>query len=134
MRRFRSVGLPLSLPERAGGTTTWRESDYFLVSRTTMPADLDTLLGLFREVASELTFRADAVDEQRAEVMREMAGKRLGNLISARYVAAVAPGSPNDVIDAQNSDDVPTASVGPSAPLYPACTAPRTCPSWSWAT
>jgi zinc protease len=33
-------------------------------------------------------------------------------------VAAVAPGSPNDVIDAQNSDDVPTASVETIRALY----------------
>jgi len=118
LRRFRNVGLPLSRPEIGGGTTNWRESDYFLVSRTMRPADLDILLGLFREVASELTFRADAVDEQRAEVMREMADKRPGNLVSARYIAAVAPGSPNDVIDAQNSDDVPTASIETIRALY----------------
>lgn len=118
LRRFRSVGFPLSLPEPAGGTTSWRESDYFMVSRTTKPADLDALLALFREVASELTFRADAVDGQRAEVMREMADKKLGNDVYARYIAAVAPGSPNDVIDAQNSDDVPTASVETVRALY----------------
>jgi predicted Zn-dependent peptidase len=118
VHRFRSVGFPLSLPEPAGGTTSWRESDYFLVSRTTSPADLDTLLGLFREVASELIFRPDAVDEQRGEVMREMADKQLGNAISADYVAAVAPGSPNDMIDAQNSDDVPTANVETIRALY----------------
>ncbi len=118
LRRFRQVGFPLSLPEPAGGTTSWRESDYFVVSRTTRPADLDTLLGLYREVASELTFRADAVDGQRAEVMREMADKKLGNDIYAGYIAAVAPGSPTDVIDAQNSDDVPTASVETIRALY----------------
>lgn len=116
--RFRQVGFPLSLPEPAGGTTSWRESDYFVVSRTTRPADLDALLGLFREVADELTFRADTVDEQRAELMREMANKKLGNDIYARYIAAVAPGSPTDVIDAQNSDDVPTASVETIRTLY----------------
>jgi predicted Zn-dependent peptidase len=117
-RRFRQVGFPLSLPEPAGGTTSWRESDYFLVSRTTKLADLDTLLGLFREVAGELTFRADAVDGQRAEVMREMSDKKLGNDIYASYIAAVAPGSPTDVIDAQNSDDVPTADVETIRALY----------------
>lgn len=116
--RFRRIGFPLSFPEPAGGTTSWRESDYFVVSRTTRPADLDALLGLFREVFSELTFRADAVDGQRAEVMREMADKKLGNDIYASYIAAVAPGSPTDVIDAQNSDDVPTADVGTIRALY----------------
>lgn len=118
LRRFRSVGMPLTFPEPAGATTTWRDSDYFLVARTAKLQDLDALLGLYREVASELTFRADAVDEQRAQVMREMADKRLGNLISARYVAAVAPGSPNDLIDAQNSDDVPTAAIETIRGLY----------------
>lgn len=116
--RFRNIGMKLTFEAPAGGTTIWRESDYFLVSRTTSPADLDTLLGLFREVASELTFRPDIVDQQRAEVMREMADKKLGNLISARYIESVAPGSPNDVIDAQNSDDVPTASVATIRGLY----------------
>ncbi len=118
LRRFREVGFPLSLPEPAGATTSWRESDYFIVSRTTQSADLDALLALFREVFSELTFRPDAVDGQRAEVMREMADKRLGNDIYADYIAAVAPGSPNDVIDAQNSDDVPTASTATIRNLY----------------
>lgn len=118
LRRFRQVGMPLTLPEPAGGTTTWRESDYFVVSRTANPADIGVLLGLFREVASELTFRDDAVESQRAEVMREMADKQLGNDIYADYVAAVAPGSPTDVIDAQNSDDVPGASIETIRDLY----------------
>ncbi|HEX8667327.1 MAG TPA: insulinase family protein [Allosphingosinicella sp.] len=118
VNRFRSVGFPLSLPEPAGGNTSWRESDYYLVSRTTKPADIDTLLGLLREVASELLFLPGAVDGQRAEVMREMADKKRGNAISADYIAAVAPGSPNDVIDAQNSDDVPTASIETIRALY----------------
>jgi predicted Zn-dependent peptidase len=89
-----------------------------VVSRTTESADLDALLGLFREVASELIFRPDAVDEQRAQVMREMSDKKLGNDIYARYIAAVAPGSPTDVIDGQNSDDVPTASLDTIRALY----------------
>lgn len=33
-RRFKQVGFPLTLSEPAGGTTSWRESDYFLASRT----------------------------------------------------------------------------------------------------
>ncbi|HEX8193714.1 MAG TPA: insulinase family protein, partial [Allosphingosinicella sp.] len=118
VQRFRTVGMPLTLPEPAGGTTTWRESDYYVVSRTNDPADIETLLGLFREVAGELIFRADAVDEQRAEVAREMADKRLGNESSARFIAAVAPGSPTDVIQAQNSDDVATASLDTIRALY----------------
>jgi hypothetical protein len=116
--RFLRVGLPLTFPAPTVATTTWRESNFFVSSRTTKPADIDTLLSLYREVASELTFRADAVDGERASVMREMAEKKLGNEISARHVAAVAPGSPNDVIDAQNSDDVPTASVDIIRALY----------------
>jgi hypothetical protein len=65
-----------------------------------------------------MTLRADAVDTSRGEVMREMADKKLGNDIYASYIAAVAPGSPNDVIDAQNSDDVPTASIDTIRGLY----------------
>lgn len=116
--RFLRVGLPLTFPVPSAGTTSWRETNYFVSSRTTRPADLDVLLGLFREVAGELTFRADAVDGQRADVMREMAGRKLGNDIYASYIAAVAPGSPTDVIDAQNSDDVPTASIETIRALY----------------
>jgi Peptidase M16 inactive domain/Insulinase (Peptidase family M16) len=118
LRRFRQVGFPLTLPDPAGGTTSWRESDYFVVSRTNQPADVDTLLGLFREVFSELTLRADAVDGQRAEVLREMAERKLGNDLYAGYIRAVAPGSPSDVIDAQNSKDVPTATVATIRDLY----------------
>lgn len=118
IRRFRQVGFPLSLPSPAGGTTTWRESDYFVVSRTNQTADLDVLLGLYREVASELLFPAHIVDEQRDTVMREMADKRLGNDIHAGLIAAIAPGSPTDLIDAQNSDDVPTASPEAVRALY----------------
>ena len=118
VRRFRQIGFPLSLPEPAGGTTSWRESDYALVSRTNKSADIEALLGLFREVASELIFRPEVVDEQRTEVMREMADKRLGNDIYASFIAAVAPGTPNDLIDAQNSDDVPTASIQTIRALY----------------
>ncbi|WP_375403937.1 M16 family metallopeptidase, partial [uncultured Sphingomonas sp.] len=118
LHRFPRVGLPLTFPAPTAASTSWRESNYFVATRGTTPADLDTLLGLFREVAGDLTFRPDAVDAERASVMREMADKKLGNDIYARYVAAIAPGSPTDVIDAQNSDDVPTASVETIRALY----------------
>ena len=118
LHRFMRVGLPLTFPAPTAATTSWRESNYFVSTRATQPADIDRLLGLFREVAGELTFRADAVDAERASVMREMADKKLGNDIYAAYIAAVAPGSPTDVIDAQNSDDVPTASVETIRALY----------------
>jgi hypothetical protein len=118
LRHFPKVGLPLTFPAPSAATTSWRESNYFVSTRTTRMTDLDTLLGLFREVATDLTFRADAVDDQRADVTSEMAEKTLGNDIYARYIAAVAPGSPTDVIDAQNSDDVPTASIATIRALY----------------
>jgi predicted Zn-dependent peptidase len=109
-RRFYHIGFPLTLPDPAGGTTSWRETDYFVISRTNQSANIDALLGLYREVVSELLFPPRIVEEQRDAVMREMADKRLGNDIHAGAIAAIAPGSPTDVIDAQNSDDVPTAS------------------------
>lgn len=118
LHHFLRVGLPLSFPASSVATTTWRETNYFVSTRTPEVPDLDRLLALFREVATDLTFRADAVDEQRADVMREMAGRKAGNDIYARYIAAVAPGSPTDVIDAQNSADVPTASVDTIRALY----------------
>ncbi len=112
------IGLPLTFPAPSAGTTSWRETNYFVSTRTTRTADLDTLLRLFREVATDLTFRSDAVDDQRADVMREMADRKPGNVIYADYIADVAPGSPTDVIDGQNSDDVPTASVETIRALY----------------
>ncbi|MGC6400954.1 M16 family metallopeptidase [Sphingomonas sp. FW199] len=115
---FRHIGVPMSYPAPTAGTTTWDHSDYFMSTRTRDPQDIDTLLGLFREAVSDLTLRADAVDLERAEVVREMADKRPGNDIHADYIAAVAPGSPNDVMDAQNSDDVPTASIDTIRALY----------------
>ncbi|HEV2867344.1 MAG TPA: pitrilysin family protein [Allosphingosinicella sp.] len=118
LRHFARIGLPLSFPAPSVGTTNWRETNYFLSTRTTSTADLDTLLALFRETASDLTFRPDAVDEQRADVMREMAERRPGNEVNARYLAAVAPGSPGDVLEGQNSDDVPTASIETIRALY----------------
>jgi hypothetical protein len=118
LHRFLRVGLPLTFPAPTAASTSWRESNYFVSTRGNTPADLDTLLILFREVASELTFRADAVDAERASVMREMADKNFGNDVYASYIAAVAPGSPTDVIEAQNSDDVPNASVETIRALY----------------
>ena len=50
--------------------------------------------------------------------MREMAERKGGNVTYARYVAAGAPGTHTDAIDAQNSDDVPTASVDTIRALY----------------
>ncbi|MBY0283509.1 MAG: insulinase family protein [Sphingomonas sp.] len=116
--RFPNIGLPLTFSAPTAGTTTWEESNYFVSTRATKLADLDTLLSLFREVAGDMTLRADAVAEQRADVLREMGEKRYGNEIYAGYVAAFAPGSPTDVIDAQNSDDVPTASIDTIRALY----------------
>jgi zinc protease len=47
-----------------------------------------------------------------------LADRKLGNDIYASYIAAVAPDSPTDVINAQNSDDVPVASIGTIRALY----------------
>lgn len=118
LRHMLRIGLPLTLPAPSAGTTSWRETNLFVSTRTTRTADLDTLLTLFQELASDLTFRSDAVDGQRADVMREMAERKPGNDVYASYIAAVAPGSPNDVINAQNSDDVPTAGVETIRALY----------------
>ena len=117
-RRFVVVGIPLTFDAPSAATNSWRETNYFLSTRRTDSRDLDTLLALFREAATELTFRQDAVDAGRAEVMKEMAEKRAGNALFASYIAAVAPGSPTDVIDAQNSDDVPNASIATIRSLY----------------
>ncbi len=118
LRRFVRIGLPLTFPAPSAGTNSWRETNLFLSTRDTRSVDLDTLLMLFREVAGDMTLRADAVDDQRADVMREMAGRKAGNLTYAAYITAVAPGSPNDAIDAQNHDDVPTASIQTIRALY----------------
>jgi Peptidase M16 inactive domain len=115
---FKRIGMPLTLPAPNAGSTSWREANYYLSTRTAAPGDLDALLTLFREAAAGMTLRADAVDTSRGEVIREMADKKLGNEIYANYIAAIAPGSPNDVIDAQNSDDVPTASIDTIRDLY----------------
>lgn len=115
---LKHLGMPLTLPAPSAGSTAWRETNYYLSTRSTAPEDLDTLLTLFREAAAEMTLRPDAVDASRGEVVREMADKKPGNDLYARYVAAVAPGSPNDVIDAQNSADVPTASIDTIRAFY----------------
>lgn len=115
---FKRVGLQITFPAPHVATTSWRESNYFLSSKTKNATDLDKILGLFREAATDLTFRADAVARERTSVMHEMADKNLGNQIYASYIAAVAPGSPTDMIDAQNSDDVPTASIDTIRGLY----------------
>jgi len=115
---FVRIGLPLSFPAPSAGTTSWRETNYFLSTRTNQTADLDTLLALLREVSESLIFRPDLVDAQRADVLREMSERKLGNDIYADYIAAVAPESPTDVIDAQNSDDVPIARVETIRGLY----------------
>ncbi|MFM9827584.1 MAG: M16 family metallopeptidase [Sphingomonas sp.] len=115
---FLRIGLPLTFSAPSAGTTSWRETNLFVSTKTRHQADLDTLLALFRETLTQLSFRADIVDEQRADVMREMAGRWLGNDIYASYIAAAAPGSPTDVIDAQNSDDVPGATIETIRQLY----------------
>lgn len=115
---LKRIGMPLTLPAPNAGSTSWRESNYYLSTRTTASADLDVLLALLRDAATGMTLRADAVDTSRGEVMREMADKKLGNKIYADYIAAIAPGSPNDRLDAQNSDDVPTASIDTIRGLY----------------
>lgn len=115
---LKRIGIPLTLPAPNAGSTSWRETNYYLSTRTTAPNDIDMVLTLFRDVATSMTLRADAVDASRGEVMREMADKKVGNDIYASYIAAIAPGSPNDVIDAQNSDDVPVASVDTIRALY----------------
>lgn len=116
--RLPRIGLPLTLPAPDAGSTSWRETNYYLSTRTKAVRDLDVILGLFREVATDMTLRADAVELSRGEVVREMAGKAAGNATYAAFVAAVAPGSPNDVIAAQNSDDVPTATIATIRAIY----------------
>lgn len=115
---LKRVGMPLTLPAPDAGSTSWRETNYYLSTKSTAASDLDVLLSLFRDAATGMTLRADAVDASRGEVVREMTDKKLGNQIYADYIAAIAPGSPNDAIDAQNSDDVPTASIDTIRALY----------------
>lgn len=115
---LKRIGLPLTVSAPSAGSTSWRETNYYLSSKGSNPSDIDVLLSLFRDAADGMTLRADAVDASRGEVTREMAEKKPGNAIYADYIAAVAPGSPNDAIDAQNSDDVPTASIDTIRSLY----------------
>lgn len=115
---LKRIGLPLTFPAANAGSTSWRETNYYLSTKTTASSDLDALLTLLRDAASGMSLRTDAVDTSRGEVVREMADKKLGNQIYASYIHEVAPGSPNDVIDAQNSDDVPIASINTIRGLY----------------
>lgn len=115
---LKRIGIPLTLPAPNAGSTSWRETNYYLSTKTTSPRDIDVLLTLFRDVATGMSLRVDAVDASRGEVVREMADKKLGNEIYASYIAAIAPGSPNDRIEAQNSDDVPIASIDTIRALY----------------
>jgi len=115
---LKRIGIPLTLPAPNAGSTSWRETNYYLSTKTTSPRDIDVLLTLFRDVATGMSLRVDAVDASRGEVVREMADKKLGNAIYASYIAAIAPGSPNDRIEAQNSDDVPIASIDTIRALY----------------
>jgi len=112
------VGPKVTLAAPSAGTTSWRETNYFFSTITNNLIDLDTMLGLLREVTTDLTFRSDAVEEGRTQIVEEMAGRKLGNDIYASYISAVGPGSPTDVIDAQNSDDVPTATIDTIRHLY----------------
>jgi predicted Zn-dependent peptidase len=112
------IGQPITFPAPSAASTSWQNSSYYLNSRSGDRQSVDTLLMLLREIGSELTFPEAGVREARAEVLKEMAEKRAGNAIFANYIAAVAPGSPNDVINAQNSDDVPTASMATLRNLY----------------
>lgn len=118
LRRFLRIGLPLTFPAPTAGTNSERETNLFFSTRHTRAADLDTMLMLLRGVAGEMILRGGVVDEQRADVMREMAERKLGNVIHAGYMAAVAPGSPYDITDGQNHDDVPTASIDTIRALY----------------
>ncbi|MDQ0839246.1 M16 family metallopeptidase [Sphingomonas faeni] len=115
---LKRIGLPLTFPAPNAGSTSWRETNYYLATKTTASSDLNSLLTLLRDAASGMSLRMDAVDTSRGEVVREMADKKLGNQIYASYIGEVAPGSPNDVIDAQNSDDVPIASISTIRGLY----------------
>ncbi|MBE2994203.1 insulinase family protein [Sphingomonas sp. CFBP 13603] len=115
---LKRIGLPLTFPAANAGSTSWRETNYYLSTKTTASSDLDALLTLLKDAASGMNLRTDAVDTSRGEVVREMADKKLGNQIYASYIGQVAPGSPNDVIDAQNSDDVPIASITTIRGLY----------------
>ncbi|WP_164523703.1 insulinase family protein, partial [Sphingomonas sp. S-NIH.Pt15_0812] len=115
---LKRLGIPLTLPAPNAGSTSWRETNYYLSTKTTASNDIDVLLTLFRDVATGMSLRADAVDASRGEVIEEMADKKLGNEIYGSYIAAIAPGSPNDRIEAQNSDDVQIASIDTIRGLY----------------
>lgn len=118
LHHLQRVGLKVTLPAPSAGTTLWRETNYFFSTINADLSGLDTMLGLLREVTTDMTLRRDAVDEGRAQVVQEMAGRKLGNDIYASYIAAIAPNSPNDMIEAQNSVDVPTASIDTIRGLY----------------
>jgi len=112
------TGLPLTLPAPSAASTNWGNTSYYLTARNGDERSLDTLMMLFREIGSELTFPDAGVREARAEVLKEMADKSAGNRTYADYIRAVAPGTPNDLIEAQNSDAVPVADVRQLRELY----------------
>ena len=116
--RFQELGYPISVPELAVASTVWDRTLYPLSSRASDLESLDTTLFLLREIASELTFPDESIAEQKTAVMVEMADRAAGNRIYGEFVRAVAPGSPTDIIDRQNSDDVPTASPAVVRSLY----------------
>ena len=106
------------MPELAVASTVWDRTLYPLSSRASDLESPDTTLFLLREIASELTFPDESIVEQKSAVMREMADKAAGNRTYGEFVRAIAPGSPTDIIDRQNSDDVPAASPAALRSLY----------------
>ena len=112
------IGMPVSFPAPTAGATDWRGSRYYFSSRTSEVKDIDTLLFILREFASEQTLLPEAIERQRADVLREMDEKQIGNQIYADLVAAVGPGTPTDLIDAQNSQDVANAPIEVIEALY----------------
>ena len=116
--RFQELGYPISVPELAVASTIWDRTLYPLSARASDLESLDTTLFLLREIASELTFPNESIAEQKTAVMVEMADRAAGNRTYGDFVRAVAPGSPTDIIDRQNSDDVPAASPAALRSLY----------------
>lgn len=59
---LKRIGIPLTLPAPNAGSTSWRETNYYLSTKAAGPNDIDVLLTLFRNAATRMTLRVDAVD------------------------------------------------------------------------
>ncbi|WP_294191975.1 insulinase family protein [uncultured Sphingomonas sp.] len=76
---LRRIGVPLTLPAPNAGSTSWRETNYYLSTRTTASSGIDAIRGLYQRLYRPENMTVVIVGDVKPDEMKALIAKRFGN-------------------------------------------------------